>query len=798
MPESTCQCCAAVADDSVDLAVVDGIVARLGRSADRTIPLLQAIQRHYSYLPPAALEHLAAITDIPAARLAGVSSFYSSFRLTPAGRHRIRVCVGTACHVKGAPGLISSLRRLLGIAENDDTDAERRFTVEGVACLGCCTLAPVMLIGDVTYGRLTPETVEAAVLDFLDREKSAQARRGDQATAERATGVELPEIRLGLDSCCLAAGTGDLLRQVEELLAVTGIQARIKRVGCVGMCHRTPMIEIVLPGHEPIIYANLDAAALPRIIHRHFRPPRLATRLRGWAAAAGERLFTNRQPPAPESFALDVRDPAVGQFWGPQRLLALEQLGRLDPHEIDDYLGHDGFQAASSCLVEQTPAAVVELIVQSGLRGRGGAGFPTGRKWEMVRTAAGERKMVVLNGDEGDPGAFMDRMLLESFPFRVIEGLLIAAYAVGAHEGVLYIREEYPLALRSIRQAIDICRRRGYLGERVMGSDFAFELTIQEGAGAFVCGEETALIASIEGRRGTPRLRPPYPAQSGLWGLPTLINNVETIANVPWIVRHGAAAFAAIGTAASPGTKVFSLAGKVVRGGLIEVPMGIGVDRVVAEIGGGVAAGRTFKAVQIGGPSGGCLPASLAATPIDFEALRQHGAIMGSGGLVVLDDQDCMVDIARYFLAFTQDQSCGRCTPCRVGTRRMLDILERLCAGTGRADDLERLEQLGTMIQRTSLCGLGQTAPNPVLSTLRHFRAEYQAHLEGRCPAGKCVDLIVFTVGDECIGCTKCAQACPVDAIASTPYQKHQIDSGTCIRCGACRTICPVQAISVQ
>jgi NADH:ubiquinone oxidoreductase subunit F (NADH-binding) len=392
----------------------------------------------------------------------------------------------------------------------------------------------------------------------------------------------------------------------------------------------------------------------------------------------------------------------------------------------------------------------------------------------------------------------MDRMLMESYPYRIIEGMTIAAYTVGANEGYFYIRAEYPLALERVSKAIEQCQQRGFLGDNILGTDFSLHLKIVAGAGAFVCGEETALMASIEGRRGMPRLRPPYPAESGLWDKPTLINNVETYAVVSWIMRNGPEAFARSGTSSSKGTKVFALAGKVARVGLIEVPMGITMHQIVQDIGGGIAGQLKLKAVQVGGPSGGCVPAELAHIPVDFEALKDVGAMMGSGGLVVLDETDCMVDIARYFLDFTQNQSCGRCTFCRIGTRRMLDILERLCNGQGKKTDVEELEHLAQMVKRTSLCGLGKTAPNPVLSTIKYFRDEYEAHLEKRCPTGKCKALITYSVTDDCIGCSLCAQHCPADAIEMKPYEKHEIDPEKCIRCGTCESVCPVDAIEVQ
>jgi NADH-quinone oxidoreductase subunit F len=486
------------------------------------------------------------------------------------------------------------------------------------------------------------------------------------------------------------------------------------------------------------------------------------------------------------------------QFLDRQVHVATEHFGELDPLDLDEYLAHDGFVALRRCLEDLSPEQIVETMERSGLRGRGGAGFPTGQKWRLVRAQPGDTKYVICNGDEGDPGAFMDRVVLESFPFRVIEGLAIAALAVGAHDCIFYIRHEYPNALRRVRAALAECGRRGWLGDHLLGSEYPLRLSIKEGAGAFVCGEETALIASLEGRSGMPRLRPPYPAQSGLWGKPTLINNVETLATVPWIVRHGADAFAAMGTASSKGTKVFALAGKVRRAGLIEIPMGTTIREIVEEIGGGVEAGRRFKAVQIGGPSGGCVPARLADTPVDYESLGQIGAIMGSGGLVVLDDTACMVDIARYFLRFTQNQSCGKCIFCRIGTKRMLEILELICAGRAQQTHLAQLEELAVQVRQGSLCGLGKTAPNPVTTTLRYFRDEYEAHLRGRCPAGKCRALIQYVVTTECTGCTLCAQHCPVNAIPMTPYEKHAIDPNLCTRCDACRQVCPHDAIEVS
>ena len=497
-----------------------------------------------------------------------------------------------------------------------------------------------------------------------------------------------------------------------------------------------------------------------------------------------------------EKYGINVREQQVAAFLDDQIPIATEHRGVLNPSDMEEYIRLGGFDGLQKAL-QMKPHEIIDAVQQSGIRGRGGGGFPTGRKWEAAASQQSERKYLICNGDEGDPGAFMDRMLLESYPLRVIEGMLIGAYATGATHGYCYIRAEYPLALLRIREALETCRIKGYLGNNILGSSFSFDIKIKEGAGAFVCGEETALIASIEGKRGFPVIRPPFPAESGLWGYPTLINNTETFAQIPYILSRGHENFASIGTVGSKGTKVFALAGKINRGGLIEVPMGISLKRIVEDIGGGVQNNKKLKAVQIGGPSGGCIPHFMADKPIDFESLEEAGAMMGSGGLVVLDETDCMVDIARYFLSFTQDESCGKCTFCRTGTKRMLDIMNKLCEGKAKASDLDELENLARWTKKGSLCGLGKTAPNPILSTLRYFREEYEAHLQGRCPAGKCTPLIRYEIDDTCIGCTICAQDCSVDAIPFLPHEKHTIDQELCTKCDICRLACPVNSIHI-
>jgi NADH-quinone oxidoreductase subunit F len=784
--------------DELDLTFVDQLIERVGTGKERVLEILQAIQGRYGYLPQQALERVCELTQIAPATIVGVSTFYNQFRHRPAGRHTIRVCVGTACHVKSGEQIHDAFRRQLGIEDGADTDKDRLFTVEKVACLGCCTLAPATQIDQVTYGHLTPGEVPGVIDNFL-RYEQTRAGRAERPRKAWAKEAELcGEIRIGLGSCCVARGSARVREALEQALDETGARVAIKRVGCVGMCHQTPLLEVVLPNDKPFLYAKVKADGAKSIVLHHFKPRGISKRISNAVSGVLDNMLSGEKREPVAHYSIDVRDPPVADFLGKQVHIATERYGDIDPLDLDEYLQNDGFKALEKCIKQLTAEEVIARIGRSGLRGRGGAGYLTHLKWSAVRSKQSDVKYVVCNGDEGDPGAFMDRMLMESYPYRILEGMAIAAYSVGADKGFLYIRAEYPLAVSRMGEAIDICRQRGFLGDNIMGSGFLLDLKIVAGAGAFVCGEETALIASIEGRRGTPRLRPPYPAESGLWGKPTLINNVETYATVPWIVRNGAEVFAKLGTSGSKGTKVFALAGKVARGGLIEVPMGISICQIIGDIGGGIAGGLKFKAVQIGGPSGGCVPAELSDIPVDYETLTEVGAMMGSGGMVVLDESDCMVDIARYFLQFTQNQSCGKCTFCRIGTRRMLDILERLCAGQGKAADLEELEYLGKMVKKSSLCGLGKTAPNPVLSTLKYFRNEYEAHLQNRCPAARCKALITYSVTDDCIGCTLCAQSCPAEAIAMKPYQKHEIDSQKCIRCGTCKAVCPSDAIEVK
>lgn len=778
----------------VEIKDIDAIVQEHGGSRNAVIPVLQAIQGRYNYLPEEALRRVCETSEITAAQIVGVASFYHQFRFRPAGKHLIKVCVGTACHVKGAAQVYDSMKRELGLDENEDTTESGEYTVEKVNCLGCCTLAPVVQIDRVTYGHVNTSQVSSVLADFASQKGSSHKRKYKYADGTEVKG----EIRIGLGSCCQASGSDEIRDAVTETIERNGLNVKLKHVGCVGMCHQVPLVEIVPVDGEPKLYSKVKAADVDQIIQQHFQPSGFLRRFSKKLLNAADTIRDDGRWIGIDRYALDVREKHVSLFLDKQIPMATEFRGIINPLDLAEYKSRNGFKGLARVLKEMNPREVIDEIVESGIRGRGGGGFPSGNKWRMVAGQPSKTKYIICNGDEGDPGAFMDRMLLESYPFRIIEGMVAAGYAIGAPEGILYIRAEYPLAVSRILQALDICREEGYLGKDIMGTGFDFELSVYQGAGAFVCGEETALMESIEGKRGFPRIRPPYPAVKGLWGAPTLINNTETFAQISYIMKNGAAAFNRVGTESSRGTKVFALAGKVTRGGLIEVPMGMTIREVVEEIGGGVAPGRQFKAVQIGGPSGGCVPSWLSDTPIDYESLKEVGAMMGSGGLVVMDDTDCMVDIALYFLTFTQSESCGKCSFGRIGTKRMLEILQKITTGRGTEEDLENLEHLAEWTKKGSLCALCGTAPNPVLTTLRYFREEYEAHIRGECPAGRCKDLIKYLITDDCIGCTLCAQECPTDAIAFRPHEKHEVNNELCIQCDGCRQVCPENAVIIK
>jgi len=602
----------------------------------------------------------------------------------------------------------------------------------------------------------------------------------DQAVAEWGAlqSSDKPRILVGTATCGRAAGAMAVLETINEELSRLGIDAVVMQVGCIGLCYAEPLVNIVKPNRPHVYYGSVTPEIITQLIEDYIvnDNPRvdLAMGTTGDGSIDG----------IPKLFDLPVLKSQVR--------ISLRNCGHVDPADIKQYIANDGYSGFEKALT-MTQKEIIDEISKSGLRGRGGAGASTGFKWERLWEAPGNEKYMICNADEGDPGAFMDRALLEGDPHAVLEGMLIGAYATGAHHGYIYCRAEYPLAIERLEQALKQMKECGLLGDNIIGSEFSFQIEIKEGAGAFVCGEETALIASIEGKRGMPRSRPPYPAVSGLWGKPTNVNNVETWANVSAILQRGAEWYAGFGTEKSKGTKTFALAGKIAHTGLIEVPMGIRLGDIIYEIGGGIINDKTFKSVLTGGPSGGCLPASKIDLPVDYENLAEAGSIVGSGGMLVADEDTCMVDMARFFLAFTQDESCGKCVPCRVGTRQMLSILERIVKGEGQEGDVERLEQLAKLVQSTSLCALGGTAPNPVLTTIRYFRDEYEAHInEKRCPALACSELISYYIlQDKCQGCGICLRNCPVEAITGDRRMVHIIDQDKCTKCGTCLSVCP-------
>jgi NADH-quinone oxidoreductase subunit F len=592
--------------------------------------------------------------------------------------------------------------------------------------------------------------------------------------------MEKTKVIVGLGSCGIAAGAFKTYQKIESILNADKLDFELKKTSCIGMCFREPLVEII-DRNGSYIYGNVDENRISEIIEKHIK---------------------NDEPIKEYVVATKLFETEDNKFFDAQVKIALRHCGTIDPESIIEYESQLGYEAIKKIAKEKiTYEAVIQSILDSGIRGRGGGGFSTGMKWKFARNNKSDEKYIICNADEGDPGAFMDRSLLEGDPHAVLEGMIIGAFAIGATDGVIYCRAEYPLAIKRLNIAIEQAQQKGYLGKNILGIEgFNFDIHIKEGAGAFVCGEETALIASVEGERGMPRKRPPFPAESGLWRKPTNINNVETFANIPWIIYNGAAEYAKYGTEKSKGTKVFALAGKINHSGLVEVPMGITIRDIIFKLGGGIPNGKKFKAVQLGGPSGGCIPEFLADTVVDYDSVNATGAIMGSGGMVVMDEDTCMVDIAKFFLNFTQAESCGKCTFCRIGTKRMLEILERITNGNGKHEDIAKLEELAVQIKDNSLCGLGQTAPNPVLTTLKYFRDEYEAHIFAKkCPAKACKPLLTYEIiADKCTGCTICAVKCPVKAITGERKQVHFIHQEMCIKCGDCYSRCKFEAISLQ
>lgn len=643
-------------------------------------------------------------------------------------------------------------------------------------CVGMCSVEPTLDVIEkgkmpVRYIKVTPEVAKKIIEEHI--------KKGQIVKENVYIGAKQKTIVVCRGAFCLNDETESLIEEIERIIKEKDLEDKVELCfsGCLGLCQEGPIL-IVYPDFR--VYSKVKKEDISRIIEQDIIEGK---------PAEGLNIYQNGYLKFIKVFG-DIKN------FKKQKRIVLRNCGIIDPENIDEYLLVRGYEALAKVLTSMTPQQVIEEVKKSGLRGRGGAGFPTGIKWELTAKEKSDEKFVICNADEGDPGAFMDRSTIEGDPHSIIEGMIIGGYAIGSNKGIVYIRAEYPLAVERIKKAIEQAKKEGFLGENILGSGFSFDIEIRLGAGAFVCGEETALIHSIEGHRGMPRPRPPYPSVQGLFDKPTLINNVETWANIPAIIISGGDWFNKIGTKTSKGTKVFALAGKVKNTGLVEVPMGITLREIVYDIGGGIPNDKKFKAVQTGGPSGGCLSEKHLDTPVDYESLTSAGSIMGSGGMIVIDEDSCMVSVAKFFLEFTQNESCGKCTPCREGTKRMLEILTRITEAKGQEGDIEKLERLGNMIKKSSLCGLGQSAPNPVLSTIKNFREEYEEHIrDKKCRAKFCTNLLTYQIKENCVGCSACKKVCPVEAISGSPKQIHKINQNLCIKCGACWRVCKFNAI---
>ncbi|MGA7564432.1 MAG: NAD(P)H-dependent oxidoreductase subunit E [Desulfobaccales bacterium] len=778
-----------------------------GGSAD-LIPVLQDIQGAYNYLPMEMLKSVAQRLRVPLTQIYSVATFYNMFSLVPKGRHQLRVCLGTACHLKGGSSLVRGLERDLKISVGQTTE-DQLFTLETVNCLGACALAPLAAVGAEYHPHASTRELSRVVKQLR---KAAEEEPEEKVKAEEPVAAKtegLPRIQSAQDlhafrdqilsqrdpnqpvvivchgTGCLANNSPAVAEALRGAIKAAKITAKvvpqIKTTGCHGFCSRAPVVVVQPAG---FFYQNVAPDDAAEIVATTLMEGKPVDRLLAVDYQTGEHVPLEKDIP----------------FYKHQTRIVLSNIGKIDPTDVHDTIAVNGYQAAVKAITTQTPDEIIDDVEASGLRGRGGGGFPTGRKWRICRGVPGDQKFIICNGDEGDPGAFMDRSIMEGDPHRVLEGMIIGAYAIGASEARIYVRSEYPLAVKHLGIAIEQARAMGLLGKNILGKGFDFDIKISKGGGAFVCGEETALIRSVEGDIGEPVPRPPYPAQHGLWDKPTVINNVETWATIPEIINRGADWLAAIGTEKSKGTKVFSLVGAVNHTGLVEVAMGTTLRQVIYDMGGGIAGNRDFKAVQIGGPSGGCIPAQYLDLPVDYDSLQSVGSMMGSGGMIVMDTATCMVDVARYFMSFCHEESCGKCTPCREGTKQILEILTEITQGRGTPEHLSLMEELCVIMDSASLCGLGQSAAKPILSTMKYFREEYEAHVrDKKCHALVCRALLKYTIDPEtCTGCLACVRECPAEAIRGEAGEPQELDQELCVKCGRCYEICKFAAVKVE
>ncbi len=786
-----------------ELAFIKKVLEKYPCEQASLIAVLQDVQAALKHIPSDGIKQIAKALKVPISHIYAVISFYSCFHLTPQGKHRVDICQGTACHVRGSGMIADQITKELGIKPGQTTP-DGELTVNNVNCVGACALGPVAVIDGKYYGDLTLKKLSRAIKErcACKEEETAQETLHQEQTEvphhriNSPSHLDLfreellkkephhtPHILVCAGTGCIANGAKEVAQKLQEILhekqVDRPVKLGIKKTGCHGFCEKGPLV-VFHP--EGTYYTKVKEKDIVEIVEKTVLKNEIIERL----------LFKD---PVKKIAVEDYREIP---FYALQERNVLKNNIRIDPESITDYISYNGYKGLAKALFEHTPEGVIEEIEKSGLRGCGGGGFPAGIKWRSCRNAEGDTKYIVCNGDEGDPGAFMDRSIMEGDPFSVIEGMTIGAYAIGAEKGYIYVREEYPLAVERLYKALQTARAFGLLGDNILGTDFCFDIQINRGAGAFVCGESTALMQSIAGFIGEPRAKYVRSVEKGLYEQPTVLNNVETFANVPLIIEKGSHWFASSGTEKSKGTKAFSVVGKVKNTGLVEVPMGTTLRSIIYDICGGILNDKKFKAVQTGGPSGGCLPAHKLDLQVDFDSLTKEGSMMGSGGMIVMDEDTCMVDVALYFTNFLLHESCGKCAACRLGLAAMSDVLQRICDGKGRPEDLLQIEELFVVLDDSALCGLGKSASNPVRSTLEHFRHEYEAHIhDKKCPAGVCKALITYTITDNCTGCSVCAKACPQKAISGEKKKMYHIDNALCDRCGICISTCKFDAIKV-